>query len=392
MTAHEVHFPDGFSWGTSTSAYQIEGGNSNTDWWRFERAQGTTAVEVCGDACDSWHRYEEDLDITASLGLNSFRLSVEWARIEPEQGNFSSEALDHYRSVLVACRERNIVPVVTLHHFTLPLWVADQGGFEHPDIARWMANYATKVSEALGDLIGIACTINEPNIVAIMGYLLGLFPPQVTSWERFVAVNETMRACHVAVRDVLKEGPGTFPVGLPLSMQEYVALPGFEDQLDSFRAEMEDKYLLSLRGEDYVGVQCYTKIVLGPDGIVNHPDGEVTDMGYLYWPQSVEYTVRRAAELTNAPIIVTENGIGTQDDAQRIRYLTEALEGIRTLLGDGVDVRGYFQWSLLDNFEWALGYRPKFGIVAVDRSTFARTLKPSAHWFADATRSFFTTT
>jgi beta-glucosidase len=392
MTAHEVHFPDGFSWGTSTSAYQIEGGNSNTDWWRFERAQGTTAVEVCGDACDSWHRYEEDLDITASLGLNSFRLSVEWSRIEPEQGNFSSEALDHYRSVLVACRERNIVPVVTLHHFTLPLWVADQGGFEHPDIARWMANYATKVSEALGDLIGIACTINEPNIVAIMGYLLGLFPPQVTSWERFVAVNETMRACHVAVRDVLKEGPGTFPVGLPLSMQEYEALPGFEDQLDSFRAEMEDKYLLSLRGEDYVGVQCYTKIVLGPDGLVNHADGEVTDMGYLYWPQSVEYTVRRAAELANAPIIVTENGIGTQDDAQRIRYLTDALEGIRTLLGNGVDVRGYFQWSLLDNFEWALGYRPKFGIVAVDRSTFARTLKPSAHWFADATRSFFTTT
>ena len=391
MTAHEVHFPDGFSWGTSTSAYQIEGGNSNTDWWRFERAEGTAAVEVCGDACDSWHRYEEDLDIIASLGLNSFRLSVEWARIEPAQGNFSSEALDHYRAVLVACRERNIVPVVTLHHFTLPLWVADHGGFEHPDIARWMANYATKVSETLGDLIGVACTINEPNIVAIMGYLLGLFPPQVTSWERFVAVNETMRACHVAMRDVLKEGPGTFPVGLPLSMQEYEAVPGFEDRLNSFREEMEDKYLLSLGGNDYVGVQCYTKIILGPDGIVNLPDGELTDMGYLFWPQSVEYTVRRAATLTKAPIIVTENGIGTQDDAQRIRYLTGALEGVRTLLGDGVDVRGYFQWSLLDNFEWALGYRPKFGIVGVDRSTFARTLKPSAHWFADATRNFFTT-
>jgi beta-glucosidase len=391
MSTRDVRFPDSFSWGTSTSAYQIEGGNTNTDWWRFERAEGTTAVEVCGDACDSWNRYEEDLDILASLELNAFRLSIEWARVEPEQGNFSSEALDHYRAVLTACRERDIVPVVTLHHFTLPLWVADQGGFEHPDIAQWMADYATRVGAALGDLIGIACTINEPNIVAIMGYLLGLFPPQVASWERFVAVNETMRACHVAVRDALREGPGKFPIGLPLSMQQYEALPGFEDRLDSFRDEMEDKYLRSLRGDDYVGVQCYTKLVLGPDGIVSEPDGELTDMGYLFWPQSVEYTIRRAAALTSAPIIMTENGIGTADDAQRVRYLTEALAGVRTLLDEGVDLRGYFQWSLLDNFEWSLGYRPKFGIVAVDRTTFARTLKPSATWFAEATRTFFTT-
>ena len=391
MSARDVHFPDAFSWGTSTSAYQIEGGNTNTDWWRFERAEGTTAVEVCGDACDSWHRYEEDLDILASLGLNAFRLSVEWTRVEPEQGNFSIEALEHYRAVLTACRERDIVPVVTLHHFTLPLWAADQGGLEHPDIAQWMAAYATQVGAALGDLIGIACTINEPNIVAIMGYLLGNFPPQVTSWERFVAVNETMRKCHVAVRDALREGPGNFPIGLPLSMQEYEAVPGFEDRLNSFREEMEDKYLLSLGGDDYVGVQCYTKVILGPDGVVNEPGAELTDMGYLFWPQSVEYTIRRAAELTNAPIIMTENGIGTADDAQRVRYLTEALKGVRTLLDDGVDLRGYFQWSLLDNFEWSLGYRPKFGIVAVDRTTFARTLKPSATWFADATRTFFTT-
>jgi beta-glucosidase len=392
VSTREVHFPDSFSWGTSTSAYQIEGGNTNTDWWRFERAEGTSAVEICGDACDSWNRYEEDLDILASLGLNAFRLSVEWARIEPEQGVFSSEVLDHYRAVLMACRTRNVLPVVTLHHFTLPLWVADQGGFEHPDIAQWMAIYASKVSEALGDVIGIACTINEPNIVAIMGYLRGLFPPQVTSWERFVKVNEALRACHVAVRDALKGGPGDFPVGLPLSMHEYEALPGFEDRLDSFREEMEDKYLRFLRGEDYVGVQCYTKLILGPDGIVSHPDGELTDMGYLYWPQSVEYTVRRAATISNAPIIVTENGIGTADDTQRIRYLGEALDGVRSLLDDGVDLRGYFQWSLLDNFEWALGYKPKFGIVEVDRTSFKRTLKPSANWFANATRSFFTTT
>ena len=380
-----------FLWGTSTSAYQIEGGNTNCDWWRYERAEGTHAVEVCGDACDSWNRYEEDLDILADLGLNAFRLSVEWARIEPERGVYSREALEHYRRVLEACRVRGVTPVVTLHHFTLPLWVADAGGFEHPDIVSWMSEYAREVATSLGDLIGVACTINEPNIVAIMGYLIGLFPPQVSSWERFVAVNETMRACHVAMRDALKAGPGDFPVGLPLSMQEYEAVPGFEDRLNSFREEMEDKYLVSLRGEDYVGVQCYTKLIVGADGVVTDPDGEVTDMGYLYWPQCVDYTVRRAVELSGAPVIVTENGIGTADDTQRVRYLDEALREVRGLLADGFDVRGYFQWSLLDNFEWTFGYRPRFGIVEVDRETFARTPKPSAQWFADAVREFFTT-
>ncbi|MGC2486862.1 MAG: family 1 glycosylhydrolase, partial [Acidimicrobiales bacterium] len=220
MSPRTVQFPASFSWGTSTSAYQIEGGNDNTDWWRFEREPASPAVEVCGDACDSWHRYEEDLDILASLGLDSFRLSIEWARIQPNQSEVSSEALAHYRNVLLACRKRAITPVVTLHHFTLPLWVADHGGFESPDIVAWIAEYARVVSESLGDLIGVACTINEPNIVALMGYLLGTFPPQAHSWERFAAVNETMRACHVAMRDALAEGPGNFPIGLPLSMQE----------------------------------------------------------------------------------------------------------------------------------------------------------------------------
>jgi beta-glucosidase len=194
----------------------------------------------------------------------------------------------------------------------------------------------------------------------------------------------------VAMRDALKNGPGTFPVGLPLSMQEYEALPGFEERLDSFREEMEDKYLRSLTDDDYVGVQCYTKLIIGPHGVVTDPEGELTDMGYLFWPRCVDYTVRRAAALAKVPIIVTENGIGTADDEQRIRYLDEALTGVRGLLDDGFDVRGYFQWSLLDNFEWTFGYRPKFGIVEVDRTTFARTLKPSAQWFADATRKFFT--
>jgi beta-glucosidase len=375
-------------WGTSTSAYQIEGGGTNTDWWRFEHSPDSVAAEPCGDACDSWHRYEEDLDLLVRYGLNSFRLSIEWARVEPERGVISKDALRHYRDVLEACRARSILPVVTLHHFTLPLWVADAGGFENPEIVSWLADYARVVGRELGALICIACTINEPNIVAVMGYLLAWFPPQVSDDDRFVAVNETMREAHVAMRDALREGPGNYPIGLALSMQEYEALPGGERLMDEMRDEMEDKYLRAVADDDYVGVQCYTKLVVGPEGVIFDPPGEKTEMGYLYWPECVEHTVRRAASFTSRPIIVTENGIGTNDDEQRIRYLHTALQGLGRVLDDGVDVRGYFQWSLLDNFEWTLGYAPKFGIVSVDRTTFARTPKASAEWYARVTKDF----
>jgi len=161
-----------------------------------------------------------------------------------------------------------------------------------------------------------------------------------------------------------------------------------EDLVAMIVTEMEDRYLVAVTDDDYVGVQMYTKLQFGPDGLTEHPEGELTEMGYLFWPQSVEYTVRRAARLTGLPVIVTENGIGTDDDAQRVRYLRSALEGVRSLLDDGVDLRGYFQWSLLDNFEWTFGYRPKFGIVAVDRDTYERSLKPSAHWYARAAATF----
>jgi beta-glucosidase len=387
MDNHHAILPAGFYWGTATSAYQIEGGGDNTDWWRFEHEDGTTTTEPCGDACDSWNRYEEDLDLVESLGLNAYRFSVEWARIEPQQGLYSNEALEHYRHVLEACRRRSIMAVVTLHHFTLPLWVADAGGFENPNVANWMGRYAEVVAEGFGDLIDIACTVNEPNIVALMGYLMAQFPPAVTDWGRFAAVNEVMRDCHRAMRDALRVGPGDFPIGLCLSMQEYEAVPGGEELLATLVEEMEDKYLRELSDEDFVGVQCYTKIQIGPEGLVPST-GELTEMGYLFWPQCVESTARKAARVTGRPIIITENGIGTNDDDQRIRYLSEALRGVRNMLDDGLDVRGYFQWSLLDNFEWALGYGPKFGIVAVDRSTFARSEKPSALWYSETARNF----
>lgn len=384
MTRANATFPSSFLWGTATAAYQIDGGGTNTDWWRFEHRDGSIAAEPCGDACDSWRRYEEDLDLVAGLGLNAYRFSVEWARIEPRRGEIDGAALDHYRAVLDACAARGLAAVVTLHHFTLPLWVADAGGFESPDVAEWMGAYAAVVGEALGDRIAMACTINEPNIVASMGYLASIFPPEVSSWNRFVEVNATLRGCHRAMRDALRDASGDFPIGMTLSMAEYEALDGAEAALASYRVEMEDRYLLASADDDFLGVQCYTKHGFGPEGLRWGGDGELTAMGYPFWPESVAYTLRRAASLTSIPLVVTENGIGTDDDGQRIRYLDQALAHLDEVRRQGLDVRGYFQWSLLDNFEWVLGYGPKFGLVAVDRISFARTLKPSATWFASA--------
>jgi beta-glucosidase len=379
-------FPQGFLWGTATAAHQIEGNNTNSDWWRFEHEAGRVK-EPSGDACDSFHLYERDLDIVASLGLNSYRFSIEWARIEPAEGEFSRASLNHYRRVLEACIARGLVPVVTLHHFTLPQWVADAGGFEAPKIVQWLGRYAQQVGQALGDLIGVGCTINEPNIVAVMGYRYGVFPPAVSDPARYVAVHETMRASHNAMVDGLKSGPGNYPVGLTLSMSEYVALEGAEDRMHKIRLEMEDKYLEGVRGNDFIGVQCYSKSIIAPSGMPDNYDGDVTDMGYPYWPQCVEHTIRRAADVTGIPVIMTENGIATSDDTRRIAYLDAALRGLHNCLRDGVDVRGYYQWSLLDNFEWVLGYSMRFGIVDVDRETFERTPKPSAHWFGSIAKN-----
>jgi beta-glucosidase len=387
-TNGELTFPAGFLWGTATAAHQIEGANTNSDWWRFEHTEGSGCRDSSGDACDSWHLWEKDLDLVAGFGLNSFRFSVEWARIEPARGEFSQAALDHYQRVIDGCHARSIVPIVTLHHFTLPQWVADAGGFEAPEIVNWFSRYASKVAEALGDGIGIACTINEPNIVAVMGYLFAVFPPKARGWARFEAVNDTMRNCHGAMRDALKAGPGNYPVGLTLSMTQYEAVPGGEDRMASWVRAMEDQYLEAVRGDDFLGVQCYSKTVMGPQGQVPPPPGsDLTDMGYLFWPQCVEHTVRRAAQIAQVPLIVTENGIATTDDSRRIAYIDEALRGLHRSIADGIDVRGYCQWSLLDNFEWVLGYSQRFGIVSVDRTTFERTAKPSAHWFGEVART-----
>jgi beta-glucosidase len=382
-------FPDGFVWGASTAAHQIEGGNLNNDWWAWEHQPDSGCAESSGDACDSWHRWSEDVELVTSMGLGAYRFSLEWSRIEPAEGEFSIAALDYYRRICMACIERNISPVVTFHHFTSPRWLSDRGGWEAEDATDAFARFVTRATAHIGDVIGWACTINELNLIGVNGYMNGSSPPGVKDdILRSLAVNDTIVNAHRAAVEALRSGPGDFPVGLTLSMDEMVADPGGETVLEAAQEILEDRFMRGTEGDDFIGVQCYSRIHFGPEGQApNDPNVPLTEMGYEYWPQGVEHCARRAAGITGIPVLLTESGIATNNDPERIAYLTEVLRGVRRAIDDGVDIRGYFVWSLLDNFEWSLGFTPKFGLHSVDHTTFARTAKPSAAWYGAVARS-----
>ena len=313
----EITFPDAFLWGTATAAHQIEGGNVNNDWWAFEHDPTSGCAEVSGDACDSFNRYPEDIALVADLGLGAYRFSLEWSRIEPEEGEFSTVALDHYRRMAATCHEHGILPVVTFHHFTHPRWLAAAGTWEAPHAPDRFARFCERVTAHMGDLIGMACTLNEPNVVATMGWRHGLFPPRVRDRDRRAAVNDAMVAAHRKAVEAIRSGPGDFPVGLTLSMTDYQLQPGGEEWLERLRGPTEDVFLEATGGDDFIGVQTYTRMRVGPDGslgpadgVPDHPDGlRVLARGAGgHHPPGVGGDRR-------LPVYVTENGIGTDDDA-----------------------------------------------------------------------------
>jgi beta-glucosidase len=374
-------FPDGFLWGTATAAHQVEGGNWNNDWWAWEHQPGSGCTEPSGDACDHWHRWPEDVRMLARLGFGAYRFSLEWSRIEPEEGEFSQVALDHYRRMCAACWEAGLEPVVTFHHFTTPRWVAARGGWADPATADRFARFCERAARHLGDLTARACTINEPNIVAHHGYLSGVFPPGERDPELRRRAAGVFADAHRKAAAAIKAGPGGPPVGLTLAMSDWQAVAGGEAGRDAQRREDEQVFLEAASDDDFIGVQTYTRRRVGPQGLLDpEPGARRTIMGYEFWPQALGATIRRAAEVTGVPVLVTENGVATGDDAERVEFVRRALESVLDCLADGVDVRGYFYWSALDNFEWAHGYGPTFGLVAVDRATQVRTPKPSAAW------------
>jgi beta-glucosidase len=395
-------FPDGFLFGAAVSAHQVEGGNINSDWWWWEHLESTPVHEPSGDACDFYHRYHEDVEMLAGVGLNAFRFSIEWARIEPADGEFSRAALDHYRRMLQACRESGVMPIVTFHHFTLPRWLQEAGGFASDRFPFLFERYCDRAAAALGDLIGVACTINEPQGLGSSGYLLGINPPGHTDdREGAQKTVDNLLEAHRTGAAAIRSRAG-IPVGVTLAMPDIQYEDGAQPGSSSLEVESRviDWFLELARTDDFIGVQTYTRFRIGPDGprSPGHDWSDLTrdvaetetttQMGYEDYPQALGGAIRRAAKsCPGVPVLVTENGIATAHDERRIAYMKAALGEVQGCLADGIDVRSYLYWSWLDNFEWGFGYVPKFGLVAVDRQTFARSPKPSAAWLGEVARS-----
>jgi beta-glucosidase len=280
-------FPEGFTWGTATAAHQIDGGSINNDWWAFEHMPGSGCTESSGDACDSWHRWPEDADLVASLGLDNYRFSVEWSRIEPAEGEISQVALQHYVDQCRGLRDRGINPVVTFHHFTTPRWLSAQGGWESGAAVEPFGRFCSLVAGALGDTMSAACTINEPNIVATMGWHAGMFPPGKTNKRLSRTVAGHLAQAHRSAVEAIRAASPGVPVGLTLSMTDYQLAEGGEKQLEGIRHHSEDIYLDATGGDDFLGVQVYSRMRVGPKGWTGpEPGVPVLDMGYEFYPAS----------------------------------------------------------------------------------------------------------
>jgi beta-glucosidase len=394
-------FPEGFLWGTASAAHQVEGDNLNCDWWEFEQQPGRIANGDTSEiANDNYHRYREDFALLRQLNQNAHRLSIEWSRIEPSQGEFDARQIRHYRDVLGDLREQGIEPMVTLHHFTSPIWFVRKGGWSAPDAAHGFLPFVRHVVDQLGDLVGLWCTINEPTIYGANGWVFGEFPPgrkgDVVGLYR---VTGNMRKAHELAYGAIKRKWPDAPVGL--SHHKLLFLPASDRRRDRWAAQTSQMVLdrwpvapgrlrrIVESTCDYIGIAHYWGQMCAFDAgrprdqfirRFNVPGRPVTDMGLSADPSWMRTVLNELREL-GKPVYITENGLATHDDEWRSRYITETLSNVRLAIGDGVDVRGYFHWTNTDNFEWARGYATRFGLIEVDRKSLERTIKPSGHLY-----------
>jgi beta-glucosidase len=380
----------------------VEGENTNSDWWEFEQEPGRTHNgDRSGLACDAYRRYRDDFRMLRELRQNAHRLSIEWSRVEPSQGQFDSRQLRHYRDVLADLREQGMQPMLTLHHFTSPIWFATRGGWAARDACDAFIPFVRKVVDELGDLVGLWCTINEPNIYANQGYVSGEFAPgHKGNLAGAYRVLVNMRRAHELAYEEIKKRRPEAKVGL--SHHKFLLLPASRKRRDRLAAAAAQSVLdrwplapgrLQLVVDascDYVGVAHYwgQMVAFDPrrpgDQFIrrfNPPGMPETGMG---WPSEPRWMRKVLNELKRIgkPVFITENGISTPDDSVRQKYLKEILGQVLLAIEDGVDVRGYFHWTSLDNFEWARGYSQKFGLIEVDRNTLERRPKPSAGLYA----------
>ncbi|WP_280217326.1 glycoside hydrolase family 1 protein [Nocardia neocaledoniensis] len=424
--SNPLTFPDRFLWGAATAAHQVEGNNTTSDWWEWETDPTPQAplAEPSGSACDHFHRYKDDIAMLAEVGLNTYRFSVEWARIEPRPGEFDREALQHYTDMVATCVNQGVTPMVTLQHYTLPAWVTHAGAWTNPDFPGLFARYTRHVLEHLENGVPYISTINEPGNTITRGYL-GTFPtpPFIRDLDAFDAAAAGLNAAHRAARDVIRELAPATKVGMSHALQDWHADAGGTPVMEWARELHEERYMAETAEDDFIGVQSYTRLevnaprIIGPvsSALLRNrrltqslvlpvlrrqaaaavpTDGAPADgirrtlMGYRWAPDAVEATCRRVAKLfPGKEIVITEHGVATDDDTERIEYLREGLRAVHRLIGDGLPITGYVHWSLLDNWEWWDGYRPTYGLIAVDRTNQERRVKPSAHWYGELART-----
>ncbi|SHN14784.1 glycoside hydrolase family 1 protein [Cryptosporangium aurantiacum] len=396
-------FPPDFLIGAATAGHQIEGGNVASDCWALEHVPDTVFRHPSEDAVDFYHRWREDVALTADLGLQALRFSVEWSRVEPEPGEFSRAALGHYRRLAATCRELGLRTFVTFNHWTTPVWFAAEGGWTNPAAVDRFARYVDVVAAHLKGEIDWAITLNEPNVATVaavggggvggsaVGDLAralehasrrhpsgqGTFTPMML-WEGDQLGRYT--EAHRRATEVIKSHVDV-PVGWSLACVDYQAVPGFEDRAAEVRNQALTSWLEVSRDDDFVGVQNYTRRLVGEHGVQKPGPGvAVDDLNWEYYPESLANAARNAAAVSGRPVVITEHGVCTRDDEQRIRHTGQALGHLAGAVADGLDVRGYLHWTLLDEFEWFSGFDVTFGLVEVDRTTFERRPRPSATW------------
>lgn len=408
-------FPPDFLWGTATSAYQVEGNNTNSDWHAWEMADPARIKgdAGCGMSCNWWENAETDLDMAAAMGNNAHRLSLEWSRIEPEPSVFDATAIERYRAILEACHNRGLEPMVTLHHFSNPQWLAEKGDFNSEIIVDYFRRYTAKVVAELGDLVPKWITINEPITYAVMRYITREFPHagRTGAGPFFEAVHNMLR-CHAAAYHTIKEARPTALVGTANNMQIFEARPGgnaidrwwvgqirglyndsWQDALHTgrYRGFVGSKRFKNLAGTyDFVGLNYYTRFYLRfppPAGFVDRewgPEAVVSDGDYgEVYPRGLFQLIEHVWKRYGVPIYVTENGVPDAADRIRPAFLLDHLRQIWYAISFCYPVMGYYHWSLVDNFEWDRGWTQRFGLVALDPMTGEREWRPSAHLYRE---------
>ena len=403
-------FPRILFGGASTSGHQVEGNNINADLWYLENLEGTVFVDRSGKAMNGFELWEEDLDLASEIGLNTYRFSLEWARIEPKEGEFSQEALEHYKNVIIGCKNRGMKVILTYNHFTAPFWFSADGGWTNPTAPKRFAKFCAVATENYGDLVDYVITFNEPQILPLIGRLgipdfvfekkdkMLANAEKLLGIEKFSALNVSRQSDvkymqpillegHLAAKTAIKSIKPDLPVGVSIAI--------FDDQegetgsiIEEVREELYGPWLNLAQDDDFLGIQNYERKVWGKSGSMKVDEGyPVAENGKEAYFPSLANSVRFGYEKTKVPILVTEHGINTQNDSLRAEFIEKSLIHLHDVISEGIPVLGYCHWSLMDNFEWIFGYGPKMGLIGVDRSTFKRTIKPSAHVYGKIAKS-----